>query len=292
MTRSAVGVVAGARGGPVSDVVGWPGSNAEYGAVDSADIADTITETRTTENAIAVCMAGEGFEYWPKVPTPDQVEVSEGGPLWGTPEYVEEYGYGMWTAPSEGMPGISFTYTDPPDEIAYLAAMSDAEREAYDEALMGPIVDEGGEDGGWTREGGCYDQAQRSPSARDDVERTYLEQAYAFLDGLPDSAAFDELNAEWAACMHTEGYTDASPAAARLRVGEEAAQAGSGSAVGGSTTTAEGRARELEVALADLDCQREVDYVARYDAIDLAEQEAYAQANAAELSALEAWLAR
>lgn len=281
---SLVGVVPGARGGPVSEALGWTGTPQP-----PPDVAAELSRERDRQNAIAGCMTAAGFEYWPAIPRPEQVEVVAGAPAPGTVEFATRWGYGIWNQPESGTDGIGWTLEAPPAELAYLASLSESARAAYDEALYGPVVEE--TEDGWIREGGCLDQAGGG-LARQDPRRESLQEAIDFLLALPASSAFDELNATWASCLRTAGYRDASPLAAQQRIGTEYQQRqqeaeGTGLA---QETVRQQQANEIELALADLACQTEVGYVDAYDLIDRAEQEAYAAQHAAELATLAQWV--
>lgn len=286
--------VAGAFTGPLEELLGWTASGTVQTLVD---------EQRRQEDLIAACMHEQGFDYTPDVPAVSDVVVVD-GPVRGTREFVELYGYGFWNASSAEGGEIGIRVGDS-EQRRYVEAMSAAEREAYDTALHGPVT-EAFDDGSVTRSGGCMDQVHDGGSFGDrQLEDTHAA-ATEFLLALPVDSAFDELNAEWATCMRDAGWAEASPHLAQQRFADAALGQGSdslgeslGESLGsdenaGSVTTAraeEMAAEELAVALADLDCQDEVDYVRRYDEIDLRLQTEYVEANRADLEALAARLA-
>lgn len=85
------------------------------------------------EESIAACMAEQGFDYTPVDWSPTEVDLSAGLDMQaGTLEFAEQFGYGITTDPfASGLEDV----VDPNE--AYVAAMSDAERDAYFAALYG-----------------------------------------------------------------------------------------------------------------------------------------------------------
>ncbi len=68
---------------------------------------EVAAELAAREEAVAACMAEQGFDYVPMVMVPGSYEVAD-EPLRGTREFAEAYGYGVWHGP-EIEPG-QFTY--------------------------------------------------------------------------------------------------------------------------------------------------------------------------------------
>jgi len=262
-----------------------PGPLETYlGFSDELDSPETIAARVTwRENLTATCMAAEGFEYIPVVPTPEDIEFEE-GPLPGTPEYVEQYGYGIWKPPSTSG-GYHWEKGVDPNE-ALVAAMSDAGRAAYETALLGPVVSENPDDGSVMREGGCSSAAD-TPMG-DDVAYlvTVRREAMAFLSTIDQDTRFADVDASWASCMADAGFGDRSPRAAQERIQQEHLAASvDGVAPGGSVVT-DGATEERRVAVADLQCRDATDWTARHRAVELELQQEYVDAHLAELEAL------
>jgi len=262
--------------GEVERALGW---------VRGYDASSFVAMTQAAEERIAVCMAELGFAYWPQVPLLENVNEMD-GPVRGSREFVLRYGYGAWNPVGAEAGALAFHVVTTPEEEAYHAAMSETEREAYETALSGPITEERA-DGSITRSGGCRESTSVSQGALGQV----YDEAAAFLESLHLDPELDPVNVEWRECMAEQGHTYASPTAAReefldLVLDAVEATAGSGVDVFGSD---EGVARaELErmVALADLDCQEEVDFVARYSEITLRLQSEFFAAHRADLEAM------
>jgi len=71
---------------------------------DVRSIQDLIAQMTWEQDVVAVCMTEQGFEYTPQVPAASQVEYLD-GPVPGTREFVEDYGYGLWASPPGGTGG-------------------------------------------------------------------------------------------------------------------------------------------------------------------------------------------
>lgn len=278
---SAAGAAAGAFDGPLEELLGW--------VTTGITLQQTVDRQRVQEEAIAACMHAEGFDYTPQVASVSDIVILE-GPVRGTPEFVAAAGYGIWNLDVQEGGGITIP-TGANDWRLGAPEMSEAERDAYLTALLGPVTEEF-PDGSTIRSGGCTESAT-DPTAQDDTLRAISAAAQEYLTGLPLDSAFDELNAEWAGCMRQAGYPEASPYLAQQRfldLLDEQYEAHPGEDVHSGELARELAAEEMAVALADLACQQEVGYVARYDAIDLALQEEYLAAHRADLEALAAAL--
>lgn len=133
---------------PLSEFLGEPSFG--FGGDQEEQEQAFVEQERERQEAIAVCMKAEGFEYIPEDPSQfigfdgleDDIE-------YGSKEYVEKYGFGITTqrfSQSQVGPdliGHNFDDFGGPDEDfvdpnqAIVEAMSDSEREAYDKALWG-----------------------------------------------------------------------------------------------------------------------------------------------------------
>jgi len=267
------------RAGPLEEILGW-------GEAPSSE-QDVVSQVMWRENLVAACMAEQGFEYWPQVPAVDDVVYGD-GPVYGTREFAELYGYGIWEAPSTSGGGISFTL-DGSANMDYREAMGDAEREAYDLVLWGPVVDVS-EDGRVTqRRGGCSEAADSSAGSETGYLVGVREEGLAFLEALGADSRLAEVDTDWASCMADAGFTGTSPIAAEARVAAERVAADGdlgGQDVVPQETVDEKAAAERRLALADLDCREETDWAARHRAIEITLQQEYVDAHRTDLEAL------
>ena len=264
--------------GPLEEYVG-------YG--DTIDSAESwVTQLTWQEERIAACMAAEGFEYTPQVPAVAEIEHT-GGALPGTREFVEAYGYGAWVSPPGGTGG-GFSYTRPSDpNWERRKAMSEAEGEAYDSALMGPVLSEDA-NGTIMREGGCLDRVGDPEGADADYLKEVRDDARGFLEALAGDGRFDEVNGAWAACMAEAGFTYTTPVDAQDEF-LDAVLAEVADGIGPDPdVAAEHSVEEVRVAVADLDCQEATDWVARHRAVEVELQQEYVDAHLADLEALAA----
>lgn len=137
---------------PLSDFLGQDVGQFDF------DEAEMIEQQRESERATAACMAEAGFEYIPQ----DMSEMmSFGSPFQGefepgSDEWIDKYGFGISTMrfpqsmvgdlvgmDDEGFMGPDQEFVDPNRE--YVEALSEGEREAYQEALFGLPPDFGSE---------------------------------------------------------------------------------------------------------------------------------------------------
>ena len=251
---------------------------------DDLDSPETIAARVTwRENLTAACMAAQGFEYIPVVPTPEDIELEE-GLLPGTPEYVEQYGYGVWRQPSASGGYHWEKGIDPND--ALVAAMSDAGRDAYVTALSGPVISENHDDGSVMREGGCSSAAD-TPTG-DDVAYlvTVRREAMDYLTTLDQDTRFADIDAAWASCMADAGFSDRTPHAAQERIQQEQLAAFVDGVAPAASVIADGAAEERRVAVADFECRDTTDWTARHRAVEIELQQEYVDAHLADLEAL------
>ena len=164
------------------------------------------------EHVVAECMAEEGFDYTPVDYSEVEFDVGTALDLQpGSTQFAEQYGYGITTDPfTSGTADV----TDPNE--AYVAAMSDAERDAYWTALYGAGYadagatdeDEAVTDFAW-QQAGCTGRAQQEVVASGIQDDSFaalqadLVQMLADADGDPRLA---QAGADWSACMLDAGY--------------------------------------------------------------------------------------
>jgi hypothetical protein len=274
--------------------------------------ADTRARLLRSEELVAACMREQGFDYTPQ-DLYAQVTGDGTGPdaAWGTREFAEQYGYGVSTDPW----GTAEDAPDAPDPDADArAAMSDAERAAYDEALHGPGQDDPDAAYDWST-GGCTGAAQHeidTTERQDPGEHAALEEEITrALEAVWSDPRIARVDAAWATCMADAGYPEqTTPGAAQSTLmpawstvqgwddpayqaalegwDYDADPAGPSLAPPDPAAVAEFTAHEIAMALADLDCQDAVDHDATTREVDHALQQEFVDAHRAEL---DAWVA-
>ncbi|HEY0215723.1 MAG TPA: hypothetical protein VGC57_04970 [Cellulomonas sp.] len=292
-------------------IYGYSFDAAEQQTLEEAD-AEYSRQSRQLEELIATCMREEGFDYTPA--DPGGTTVVSGDDLdvqWGTVEFAEQYGYGISTDPwgmASQVEGDAGAWVDPNQD--YLDAMSDSEREAYQQALYGAATDDvvqSEDDAGeyaeydWTT-AGCTGAAQREvyddPAVSEAGDYSALEDAIEDRwEQVGTGAAMAALEADWAACMADEGFAGMSAVSAATEDlylewsslngwDEVEAVDLTEMAEVDPVDLAAFTEQEIRQAVADHGCQEEIDYQARYTAIDHADQQAFVDLHRDEL---EAW---
>ena len=255
------------------------------------------SEELFVEERVAACMAELGFDYTP-VDTGLGYELVEPDAELGTREFAEQYGYGISTDPDGFLAGgrEQFLADEPPADPneEYVAAMSEAERNAYLTALWGTGVNDEAAEPGDTGDGDALTEPVDPADlgcqgrARDEVERATrwrdtpgFELAREGDVAAAERAAADrrvtEAIVDWGACMADAGYPgfealeDPIDAfVAEVNAANEDAYAGLGvdpredevRAAWARLDVALARIaeRETAVAVADVDCQESVGY--------------------------------
>lgn len=164
------------------------------------------------QGLIATCMAEEGFEYTPVDYSGAEFDLGAGLDLQpGSAEFAEQYGYGITTDPFTS----GGTEIADPNE-AYVAAMSDAERDAYLTALYGAGYadagatgeDEALEDYDW-EQAGCTGRAQHEVMASGIQDEAFSALQADMLQMLEDADAdprLTQVTTDWSACMTDAGF--------------------------------------------------------------------------------------
>ena len=261
--------------------------------------AEQLARLEAEEETVAACMHEQGFSYTPldwssvappeegHAPNPQRAITEE------DLEFAAEYGYGIAVQPpsSGPPPGAGLGTPDDPN-AAYVEAMSPAEEEAYYLALWGPGQGEayivGDEPYDWTKYG-CTGLAghESGTDTRTFFDESPYEALRAEIDALWGTIDQDPrivaANQEWSLCMEAAGFPGFDTAmSAQLSFLEEEMRildATHGAAqydlstndyltspeyLAAEQAAAEMRAevaqRETATAVADLGCQREVDY--------------------------------
>lgn len=258
---------------------------------------------RLVEESIAACMTAEGFEYVPKLAsTPAVAPGDDEADLWRPDDraWVERYGYGVTNNPYSDRAASVPEPVDP--NQTYLDSLTDAEREAYYEALMGRTKqadDEEDVSAPALQERGCVGRAEYEVrGARPTLQkedREILAAIQAFDDELRLQPEFDAIDAAWAQCMTTagfEGFTRQLDAAESIyQLDGEYWQGRSPRDHPDLGTTRDPDfvaigERELTLALADLTCREATDYRTQQLAIQFAMEKQFVADHAEEVAAL------
>lgn len=294
-------------------------------AYESWDDEGSNAKQMQVEEAIAQCMADQGFEYVPVdyaamggVSSAARDEDSD-ELAWGTLEFAKKWGYGITTNPYEDSTETAApidegsSYEDPNQPI--VEAMSETEQAAYYAALYGEsqeVVDPEAEpvEPSW-EEMGCSGAAQHE---------IYGDAAFGS-DADPFAELMEEMNrmwesigtddrvlaneAEWATCMADAGY----PNLAKVADAEQGFYAkvdpiwnDAYSDLGPDATQEDYDAveasiqdelaalseEEIDTAVADYTCREEVGYDDVYSEVNLDLQQQFYDAHKTEL---EEWIA-
>lgn len=297
--------------GPVDEL--W---NAAIGSA-----ADANADLVALDEAVARCMAEQGFEYTPvtlaDIPAPAGVGQSglDVDTERDTLAYAQEHGYGLLGGPDgAGLGGLapSGEWSDP--NQPYLDTLTEAEYQAYRDALYGVLPNFTTEEewAAWVpswEEQGCTGRANHEvygDQAADPDEVVSWEALEAELGRLYESIDGDprvtDVVAEWSACMADAGYpglatvrdAEQSIVDRALAVWQEAYQDGA-PVEGEDASEVDGRladlaGEEVATAVADHRCRAEVGYWTVRNEVSLARQQEFYDANRADLEAYSEYL--
>lgn len=231
------------------------------------------------ENALAQCMHEQGFEY---VPTPRVAEQEL--PAEDARDFAARWGYGISTA------------TTAP-RITELPPMSPAEEEAYLAALHGErATDTERDPAAGPGDGGCW-EAANAARGREPGEAAATALLAAELEVLEMSISVDlrvaDQNAAWSDCMADGGFDIDGPEDAP-QAAITAGQAIEATATDPATSQVLSEIQDLErqIAVADLDCQDEVDFADTMRAVRAEHEAAFVEQHGPEIEALVAMLTR
>ncbi|MER7540586.1 hypothetical protein ABTX77_38425 [Streptomyces sp. NPDC097704] len=188
-----------------------PSSGGELSAPAGAD--EETRKQYVEQNALASCMRAKGFVYTPHVTRNDQDPLAEGdGRDYAAAEkYRKKYGFGIWAgAVYRNDPNVwgsqAYDDKDTSPDAAYLAALSAAQRKAYDEAF-----------GRTTRNGkrvqaGCLKEAEEKAygpaKSQAEIDKQSAESRQRSLDAqqaLNGDPQLVSLAQQYAACLTEEG---------------------------------------------------------------------------------------
>ena len=250
------------------------------------------------EELVAACMSDEGFEYIP-------VDQSQFGGMsfsadeWKTDdrEWVEEYGYGAVNFPGRDTPvEPDQEFVDPNQD--YVTSLSESEQAAYYKTLYGPqpTEEELNQEGGFEYDplnAGCYGTAQLEVQGSDpysaEEHQPVMDALNEFYMNVQNDPALAELNAAWSSCMADAGFSGfATQPDAQNSIYDDinAYYESQTEPVEDDPELAAIGERELELALADLECREQTDYHQESLRIQFELEEQFVQEHKAELEAL------
>jgi hypothetical protein len=274
--------------------------NAQAGMSEEEMNEHFLEQQQKIEEQVAACMAEQGFEYIP-VDQSQYGGVSMDSGEWDpeSREWVEEYGYGAVNFPgSEQKPEQEFV--DPNQE--YVESLSESEMAAYYETLHGPqpTEEELDEEGGYEYDpenAGCYGSAQLEVTGDDPYSseefKPLMDAMNELYSEMQNDPAVGELNAAWSSCMAEAGYSGfATQQDAQNSIYDEinAYYEGQTEHVEDDPALAEIQEREIDLALADLECRESTDYRQESLRLQFELEEQFVQEHKAELEALKAAL--
>lgn len=261
--------------------------------------AKYAAEDKQREELMAQCMQDEGFEY---VPVPTASVSFDTGEEWKPDdrEFVSQWGYGAIEYPGANeQPDPEEMTTDP--NADYVGSLSESEQNAFYEALYGPSPSEEelSEDGSYEynwQTAGCSGWASHEISGDDPLQSDefadVMDAINTFYEDTASLPEIAELDRAWSACMDGAGYPGfATQPDAQNSFYDELNTLYDESTSDTGVDQAKLDAlheREVELALADLDCREDLDYRAKYDKAQFAAEEAFIEDHKAELDAMKA----
>lgn len=274
--------------------------------------AQAEEQNRKVEELTASCMSEQGFDYTP-VDHSGTTFVSFGETAEDPIENAEQNGYYIFTTWDEGDANPEEVFVDPNQE--YVEAMSESERAAYEEALYGtpPEWDENTtteemEDYDWST-AGCSGAAQHEVYEVDSeyagIQKVYEDPQFAelveamntlYTDPQSDPA-MTEVNTAWSECMADAGHPDlADPMAAQNSINDLQNALWEANADDPEYMGPQGaelqklKDQEIETAVADYTCQKDVDYLDKQLQLQFDREQAFVDEHKADLEAFAAAL--
>ncbi len=251
--------------------------------------------TRRYEAVTAACMKAAGFDY--KVTDPAAIDnsaqvdaldaaVTDEAQL----RRAAKNGYLITTYDA----GPAEQYVDPNE--ASVAAMSDGQRTAYNETLNGSKPTEADSNALINAEtGGCRGKATEEVDGGDPLATAAFaslgEDVARFYDAQAKDSGRLALAARWADCMADKGfagYSTLEDARADISAQDAALFAAlpEGQDVPDETAYAELTKVEIATAVADAECQRDVDYLAAAQRLRFAAEQEFVDDHRTELDAM------
>ncbi|QAY64517.1 hypothetical protein ET495_16325 [Xylanimonas allomyrinae] len=263
------------------------------------DLAKANAKQLQAEEAVARCMAEEGFEYTPVDYSALSETLEESTPEDDTRsrEWAEKNGYGYSIAIDGEEPEGLAEFTDPNSD--YINSLTESEQIAYYEALYGPSSEAEFETPPLSEQG-CYGAAQ-SEVHGDGSEAFYeSEEVDAFneaITALEEEISGDprqaKIDAAWASCMADagmDGYASPDEASEDFANRTNAFwETLDWEALGPDEQPEPDpdlQKAERATAVADFDCKEKVGYQAAHDKIRFAKESEFIKTHQAELEAL------
>jgi len=254
---------------------------------------------RRQQELIAQCMQEAGFEFYPEL---GEASVNPIRTDWRPDdrEWVAQWGYGLTRNPEAEMPAPPVQEGTNPN-YEYFSSLSEAEAQAYNEALYGAPIDD--ENHVWTwEEMGCWGFAQNETATASPIDLVASQEFAPLFEALnqleSDVTLADQraaIEREWAVCMADAGYPGLeSRWDAQDQFSTEVDEflkdwwEQYGEDPTGTPEMTELGRREVELALADLDCRESVNYQTRLNSAQYELEARFVEEHRADLEALRA----
>lgn len=225
-----------------------------------------------SEQIIATCMTGDGLVYTPRGQQYLDAEKAAVQPQTDSRQWVALNGYGINASTVDEW--AAFEDADP--NLAYVNNLSATEQDAYYLSLRGD-QNNGGSDTGCA--GLTGDTPPLSLSERWAPLVSSLQQLWTVT--IPSNPDWVSADRAWSECMAVAGHTGLkSPASAQISVG------GANQPFPGSDGHPGALVREIDVALADLDCRTATSYDSKKRAVTVAAESTFFEQNRQQLDVL------
>jgi len=245
------------------------------------------------EEFIAACMRDAGFNYQPDL---NSTRFSLGTSAFDDVhpddrDWVAQFGFGAVSGHRHRSGGSIFDVRDDDPNADYVAALSETARAAYEYALYGSVdnppqqTNTHAEWQDWMRTRGCWGQGVVAAQLDNPIFLTQSDEFAPLFSAIAEmnQAIWDRpelatLDGEWAHCMADAGHVGfSSPGEAESSfMGEYfmtsflvQQQQAEGSVDDSVDLLGDLQAREIAVALADLDCREATSYAVRKAALRL-----------------------
>ncbi|MEU6918661.1 hypothetical protein [Streptomyces olindensis] len=224
---------------------------------------------RAVDKLAGTCMKAKGFT-WPARPERLGAARSANERRYGVtdPKAVRVHGYQL--APP---PGVT------PEQLAEEARQEKKRKTLMTDEVTEAYTGRGGTSKATSRTGGCRGEALKQlglPPQGDALDAVDLAQQQGWQRTEADSRA-KAANTRWSACMKKAGHPYANPHAAAGDPAWWTEDAGDPAA------RKKTKAREIATAVADVQCKRQVDYVAVWQSVETTYQNKIIEANEKEL---------
>lgn len=269
---------------------------------ESYDEDHWVEQQKEVEELVAACMSKEGFDYTPVDQSQGMVSFDDTD--WEerqTEEWISQNGWGMVQTQAEmdAQQEETNEWVDP--NGPYVESLSPSEQEAYWATLHGPgpSEDELNEDGSyeWNWEtSGCYGAAQHEVEGEaggnywDDEEfKPLMDAMNAMWEKTQQSEEVRELDRKWAECMADAGYPGLKQRQdAQMDVNEQVNAVYEEMDWENPDYSPMDELKELEIetALADFRCAKDLDYENTQLKAQFAVEEQFVQDHKSELDAL------